>query len=81
MAVDLDHTTEDDSAYPIVLVSYMLACQQYDDQETADLVKGYLSYIVSPEGQETAAENAGSAPLSSTLADEALDHIEAITTK
>jgi len=81
MAVDLDYQTTDDSAYPIVLVSYMVACQQYADQETADLVKGYLSYVISPEGQETAAENAGSAPLSSTLADEALKHVEAISAK
>ena len=79
MAVDLDYGTTDSSAYPIVLISYMIACQQYAEQETADLVKGYLSYVVSPEGQETAADNAGSAPLSSTLADEALTHIEAIT--
>ncbi len=81
MAVDLDYTTTDSSAYPIVLVSYLIACEQYADQATADLVKGYLSYIVSPEGQQAAADNAGSAPLSATLADEALTHIEAITTK
>ncbi|WP_235736506.1 phosphate ABC transporter substrate-binding protein PstS [Nocardioides alcanivorans] len=81
MAVDLDYQTTDDTAYPIVLVSYLVACQQYADQQTADLVKGYLSYVVGPEGQAAAADNAGSAPLSTTLADEALQHIEAISAK
>jgi len=50
--------------YPVVLVSYEIACTQYDDANTAALVKGYLRYMVSPEGQQAAQSNAGSAPLS-----------------
>jgi phosphate transport system substrate-binding protein len=64
MAVELDRSTQESGAYPIVLTSYLLACQTYDDQQTADLVKNYLSYIVSDEGQDSAAESAGAAPLS-----------------
>ena len=70
LAVDIDHTTVEDGTYPIVLASYLLACQKYDDQATVDLVKGYLSYVVSDEGQELAAADAGVAPLSDTLQEE-----------
>src|SRR5690606_3268783 len=35
MAVDLDYKTAEAGVYPIVLTSYLLACQTYDDQETA----------------------------------------------
>ena len=51
MAVDIDRTTTESGAYPVVLLSYLIACQTYEDQAEADLVKGYLSYIVSDEGQ------------------------------
>lgn len=68
MAFDLDHLTEESAAYPIVLTSYLMACPTYEDEQTAELVKGYLGYILSEEGQQTAAENAGSAALSDELA-------------
>ena len=51
-----------------LLASYLIACQTYDDANEADLVKGFLSYIVSEDGQQAAAEQAGSAPLDSELA-------------
>jgi phosphate transport system substrate-binding protein len=64
--------------YPVVLVSYELACTQYDDASKAALVKGYLSYMVSPEGQQAAASNAGSAPLSPEVTDLITPAVEAI---
>lgn len=79
MAFDLDYQTQEADTYPIVLTSYLLACQTYADQETADLVKGYLSYIISEEGQQVAADNAGSAPLSADLAEEAQGIVDAIS--
>lgn len=78
LAFDLDHNTQEAGVYPIVLTSYLLACQQYEDQATADMVKGYLTYVLGTEGQEFAAEEAGSAPLSETLRDEALGIVENI---
>ncbi|WP_110208880.1 phosphate ABC transporter substrate-binding protein PstS [Nocardioides daejeonensis] len=81
MAIDLDYKTSDSSAYPVVLTSYLVACQQYPDAKTADLVKGYLTYVVGTAGQQAAADNAGSAPLSAALADEALKHIADISAK
>jgi phosphate transport system substrate-binding protein len=79
MAFDLDYETEESGVYPIVLTSYLIACQTYADQETAALVKGYLGYIISDEGQQVAAEQAGSAPLASSLAEEAQGIVEAIS--
>jgi phosphate transport system substrate-binding protein len=79
MAVDIDRTTTEAGAYPVVLLSYLIACQTYEDQAEADLVKGYLSYIVSDEGQQAASEEAGSAPLSSSVAEKAQSIVDAIT--
>ena len=63
----LDRKTESEGTYPIVLVSYLIACTEYDSADEAAAVKGFLEYAISPEGQELAAENAGSAPLSAAL--------------
>ncbi len=79
IAFDLDHTTQEAGTYPIVLTSYLIACQSYDDQATADLVKGYLTYIVGDEGQAQAASEAGSAPLPASLQERASEIIGAIS--
>lgn len=63
LAIALDRTP-DSAAYPIVLVSYMIACEEYADAAVAPLVKGFLEYVISPEGQDAAAAAAGSAPIS-----------------
>jgi phosphate transport system substrate-binding protein len=67
LAVEIDRTTQEAGVYPIVLVSYMVACEQYEDPAIAELVKGFLSYVASPEGQDEAAAAAGSAPISDTI--------------
>ncbi|ANY06402.1 phosphate ABC transporter substrate-binding protein PstS [Pseudonocardia sp. HH130630-07] len=54
-------------AYPVVLVSYLMACPTYPDQAQADVTKAFLNYVVSDAGQQAAAQAAGSAPLSETL--------------
>ncbi len=79
MAVDVDRETTEPGAYPVVLLSYLIACQTYADEAEADLVKGYLSYIVSDEGQAAASEEAGSAPLSSAVAERARGIVEGIS--
>ncbi|GAW51787.1 MULTISPECIES: phosphate ABC transporter substrate-binding protein PstS [unclassified Nocardioides] len=81
MAVDIDRTTTESGAYPIVLTSYLIACQHYDDANEAALVSGFLSYIVSDAGQQAAAEQAGSAPLDAELAGKAADVVGAISAK
>lgn len=65
VVVALDRTLTDPDVYPVVLVSYLAACQNYADPTTGALVKAYLAYVVSDAGQQAAAANAGSAPISS----------------
>ncbi|MDR1188815.1 MAG: phosphate ABC transporter substrate-binding protein PstS [Bifidobacteriaceae bacterium] len=60
---ELNRTTEAAGAYPLILVSYLAACEKYQDAETAKLVSAYFKYVTSDEGQQAAAANAGSAPL------------------
>lgn len=78
MAITVDRTTTVKGAYPLVLISYLIACQHYDDSTTADLVKKFLTYTVSSQGQQSAATAAGSAPLDSTVADKATAIVEKI---
>lgn len=78
-AIDLARDTDASGAYPIVLVSYEIACTTYEDAAKADLVKAFLSYVVSAEGQEVAAAAAGNAPISDALRDKATAAIEAIS--
>jgi phosphate transport system substrate-binding protein len=77
---ELDRKTEASGTYPIVLTSYLMACTKYGSADEAALVKGYLEYVISPEGQEAAAENAGSAPLSEALREKIEPAVEAIET-
>lgn len=79
IAVDIDRKTQEPGVYPIVLVSYQVACQTYEDAAQADLVKAWLSYVASTDGQAAAAEGAGSAPLSGDFATRVQDAIESIT--
>jgi phosphate transport system substrate-binding protein len=78
MAIDIDRTITDEGAYPLLLTSYLIACQTYDDQATADAVKGFLAYVVSTEGQQAAADEAGSAPLDTSLQEEAAGIVDKI---
>ena len=81
VVIKLDHNTSTSGAYPVVLVSYDIACPAYKDVKTAQFVKAWLNYVVSEEGQQTAADNAGSAPLSDTLRTEVQKSIDAIKTE
>ncbi len=78
LAITLDRNTSESGVYPIVLVSYLIGCEAYADAANAELVKGYFSYVVSEEGQQAAAESAGSAPLSQELRDKVSTIIDAI---
>ncbi len=79
IAVDIDRATTEAGAYPLLLTSYLIACPTYKDSGTADTVKAFLSYIVSSDGQEAAAKNAGSAPLPDSLGKKAQGIIDSIS--
>ena len=82
LTIELARDTTEAGAYPIVLISYLIACSVYDNEADAANVAGYLSYIASPDGQARAAEPdvAGSAPISDTLRAEVEAAIAEITT-
>lgn len=79
IAVDVDRTTTEAGAYPVILLSYLIACEKYDDKAEADNVKGYLEYIVSDEGQKASADNAGSAKLAPATATKAQEIVAGIS--
>ena len=58
-----------------------MACTRYDDAAKGDIVKALLNYIVSPEGQEAAATNAGSAPISDTIRSQIQPAVDAIAAR
>lgn len=68
MTYNLDRTTTDPKKYPIFMASYEIACPSYKDATTTAIVKAWLSYIISENGQKAAAANAYSAPLPSAIA-------------
>lgn len=78
IALNLDRRTTAEGAYPLVLVSYHILCSAYEDEETLELVKTFETFVVSREGQEAAAEAAGSAPISESLSERATAAINSI---
>jgi phosphate transport system substrate-binding protein len=56
-----------------------MACPTYSDSSVADMVKGYLTYVVSSDGQQAAAQAASSAPLDPKLSDKATSIISTIS--
>jgi phosphate transport system substrate-binding protein len=78
LAYAIDRTTTEEGAYPVMLVSYLIGCAEYSDADAAALVKGFFSTAVSEEGQQAAADAAGSAPISSDLAEQSQAAIDAI---
>ena len=78
-AFDLARDTTAAGTYPIVLVSYQIACSKYSDPAQANLVKGFLTYTTSAEGQQAAARSAGSAPLSDELRSQITPAVTGIT--
>ena len=78
LALELARDTTESGNYPIVLVSYTLACKTYEDAAQGELVKEFLTYIASEDGQAAAEKAAGSAPISDDLRSDALEQIEQI---
>jgi len=64
LAISLARDTTAAGTYPIVLVSYLIGCNDYVDDSVVPLVQGYMSYVISEEGQAASAANAGNAPIS-----------------
>ncbi|MBZ2197474.1 phosphate ABC transporter substrate-binding protein PstS [Occultella gossypii] len=81
LTIDLARDTTEAGTYPIVLVSYSIACSVYETEEDAANVAAYLTYVASPEGQDRAAQPdvAGSAPISDDLRERVTAALDQIT--
>lgn len=79
MAFEITRDTEEVGAYPIVQIAYTIWCNEYESEEEADLVAAFAAYIVSEDAQELAHDQAGSAPITDDLRDEALEAISEIS--
>lgn len=77
-AYDLRRDTTASGTYPIVLVSYEVACTEYESAQEAELVRAFLDFVISPEGQQAAAAAAGSAPISDGLRAQLQPAVDAI---
>lgn len=78
LAIEINRTTEAAGAYPLVLISYAITYSEFNDPAQAELVREYLKYAASAEGQDAAAQNAGSAPISDDLRTQVLEAIDSI---
>ena len=78
-AFNLTRDTSESGVYPIALVSYHIVCLAYDDQETVDLVKSFMSWVGSEEGQAASQASAGSAPISAEISAELLAVVDSIS--
>lgn len=78
LVVDLDRATAESGTYPVVLVSYTLACTWYEDPEQAGLVRAFLTWIASEDAQQQAGVAAGSAPISADMRDRVMTVVERI---
>ena len=78
-AIEVNRTPDSADVYPIALVSYHIVCLEYPDQETVDLIKAFMTYVGSEQGQADSAAAAGSAPISPEVRADMLKSIDAIS--
>jgi phosphate transport system substrate-binding protein len=78
IVVDIDRTSTAAGVYPMVLVSYLIACETYADAADAEIVKAYLGFVASDAGQALAADGAGSAALSADFSSRVREAIASI---
>jgi phosphate transport system substrate-binding protein len=62
LALELDYTPSAAGAYPIVLVTYEIACDKGNKADTLPATKSFLNYMASEDGQGLLAD-AGYAPM------------------
>jgi len=78
-ALKINRVTTDPTHYPVTLVSYFITCAKNTDATKGALLKGYLNYVVSADGQQAAAKAAGSAPMSDQLRSTIMPAVNAVS--
>ncbi len=78
IALKVNRIPDTNDSYPLILISYSIVCSTYSDANDAAMVKAFVGYQASSQGQEIAAQAAGSSPLSDTLRSEITTSLDAI---
>ncbi|MEU4119028.1 phosphate ABC transporter substrate-binding protein PstS [Kitasatospora sp. NPDC028055] len=68
LALALDYGTKADNAYPIVLVTYEIACDKGNKAETLDTLKSFLNYTISDAAQKSIGDK-GYVPMPAAIGD------------
>ncbi|MFR9675918.1 phosphate ABC transporter substrate-binding protein PstS [Streptomyces sp. TR06-5] len=78
MALELNYTTEAQNAYPMVLVTYEIACDKGNDKATLGATKSLLSYMASDSGQK-AVTDIDYAPMPKEIITKVRDTIDSLS--
>ncbi len=77
LSLELDYTIADSSAYPIVLVTYEITCSAGLPEDDLAVVKPFLQYTASDEGQAMLSE-IGYVPIVGDLLTQVRDAVDAL---
>jgi phosphate transport system substrate-binding protein len=75
--MEIDYATTEPGAYPIVLVTYEIACSAGLGKEEAERVKAFLTYTASADGQSVL-DALGYAPLPTSVAEKVRTAVAAL---
>ncbi len=78
LKLELDYATDDAGAYPLILVSYEIVCEKGMPADQLGLVRSFLAYTSSEEGQGLL-EELGYAPLPESLREKVAAAVETLS--
>ncbi|MCB0915600.1 MAG: phosphate ABC transporter substrate-binding protein PstS [Actinobacteria bacterium] len=78
LALELDYTTTDPTAYPVVLITYEITCSVGLPADQLDLTQAFLEYTASPAAQEILPE-IGYVPLPAELESKVQTAVQALS--
>ncbi|AYG81522.1 Phosphate-binding protein PstS3 [Streptomyces hundungensis] len=78
LALKLDYTTKADGAYPLVLVTYEIACDKGNKPATLAAVKSFLSYTAGADGQKLLTE-ASYAPIPAEINAKVIETVNSLS--
>ncbi|MFE4860851.1 phosphate ABC transporter substrate-binding protein PstS [Streptomyces sp. NPDC056670] len=78
LALKLDYTTKADGAYPLVLVTYEVACDKGNKPATLAAVKSFLSYTAGADGQKLLSD-ASYAPIPAEINAKVLETVNSLS--
>ncbi|HYN32073.1 MAG TPA: phosphate ABC transporter substrate-binding protein PstS [Ilumatobacteraceae bacterium] len=77
-AFELNRTPDTPGVYPLSLVAYHIVCLDYEDADTAERIREFMTFAGSETGQAIARDLAGSSPISDSLREQLASTINEI---